>query len=179
MTLTEADAKLTKTGLGPEALCAQDQGRGDAASPGGHRAPATRTQALTSLLADPGVRRQIGSAWPLYVMLALDWRGSVTGTRDGIAGRMGGEIGRNVGNWVDGLVKAKIATVHRTGRRMTVALGGEHMEAARMPDAVTVVKEAAPAEATLDDRQRYILGLFDDAREMGCDAEIRIAVKAK
>ena len=92
---------------------------------------ATKSSALASLVADSEIRRLIGSAWPLYVMLVLDWGGTVNGTRDGIGKRMG-ESGRNVGNWMDALSKGEIVTVEKNGRRMTVTLAGDHMEAARM-----------------------------------------------
>lgn len=135
----------------------------------------TRCRAVAALLADPDVRRQVGSAWPLYLMLALEWDGSATGTRDEIGERMG-EEGRNVGNWMDVLVKSEIATVVKSGRRIAVRLAGTHMEAAGLPDVVTVAKEGVPCEPNLDDRQRGVLRLLEDARAVNGSVEIRIKV---
>ena len=138
----------------------------------------TRSRALASLLADPEARRGVGSAWPLYLALVLEWDGSASGTRDQIGERMG-EDGRNVGNWISALEQAGIVTVVRTGRRVKVALTGAHMDAARMPDAVTVGKEAEPAGPAPDDGRRDVLDLMDRARALGGEAEVRIVVRAK
>lgn len=130
------------------------------------------------MLADPELRRVIGSAWPLYLMLALQWGGTATGNRDEIGAKIG-EDGRNVANWVSALERAEVIKVERSGRKMTVSLVGEHMGAAQMPDAITVVGDARVSETVLDGRQRDILDLMAKARSMGGEAEVRIVVKAK
>jgi DNA-binding transcriptional ArsR family regulator len=131
---------------------------------------------LVALLAAPESRRAIGSAWPLYLALVLEWGGTVTGTRDEIAGRMG-EDGRNMGNWISALERAGIVTVERNGRRMRVRLGAGHMEAATAPETVTVVRDMPnPAR---DDGRRDVLDLMDRARALGGEAEVRIVVKAR
>jgi len=138
----------------------------------------TRCRALAALLAAPESRRAIGSAWPLYLMLALQWGGTATGNRDEIGEKMG-EDGRNVGNWISALEQAGIMTVVRAGRRMKIVLTGAHMNAARMPEAVTVAEGAGAPEPALDERQREMLDLMAKARSMGGEAEVRIVVKAK
>lgn len=137
----------------------------------------TRSLALAALLADPDLRRAVGVAWPLYLMLILDWSGEITGTRDEIGTKLG-EDGRNVGNWVGILAEAGVATVERIGRRMKVSLVGEHLEVARMPDAVTVVDVGTP-QPVLDGRSREVLDLMDRARALGGEAEVRITVRSK
>lgn len=138
----------------------------------------TRSRALAGLLADPDARRAIGSAWPLYMLLVLGWGGTATGTREEIGARMA-EDGRNVGNWVSTMERAGIATVERIGRRMSVALAGEHMHVARMGDAVAVAKDGAPAESARGPRQLELLELMDKAKSLGGEAEVRIVVKAQ
>lgn len=137
----------------------------------------TRSRMLATLMVDPEMRKRIGGAWPLYLMLMLEWDGLAAGTRDEIGGRMG-ESGRNVGNWVGSLEQAEIVGVERHGRRMTVKLVGQHMEIAQMPDKVTE-QDAKPAEPFLGERQKSILDLMDKATSMGGEAEVRIVVKAK
>lgn len=157
----------------PDALGYEDDPCGGA----GDESAATRSGALASLLADPELRRRIGSAWPLYMMLALEWQGEADGTREEIGARMG-ESGRNVGNWVGSLEQAEIVKVERNGRRMKVSLQGDHMAAARTPDAVTVADDDGSDEPVLDDRQRDVLDLMGRARELGGEAEVRIVVRA-
>ncbi len=138
----------------------------------------TRSRMLASLVADPEMRRRIGGAWPLYLMLILEWNGSAAGTRDEIGDRMG-EDGRNVANWVAALERAEVLKVERSGRKMTVSLVGEHMGVARMPDSITVAGDPGAPEPALDGRQRDILDLMEKARSMGGEAEVRIIVKSK
>lgn len=135
-------------------------------------------KALAALLVDPELRRGVGSAWPLYLMLVLQWGGTATGTREDLGARMT-EDGRNVGNWVAALERAGIVSVEKRGRRMTVALTGEHMAVARMDDGVAVAKAAAPAEPARGTRQLELLDLMDKAKSLGGEAEVRIVVRAK
>jgi DNA-binding transcriptional ArsR family regulator len=136
----------------------------------------TKTAALAEILRQPAMLKRIGPAWQLYFRLVLDGEGSAAGTRDEIGERLG-EDGRNVSNWVSSLHEAGIVTVEKTGRRMKVTLTGIHMDAARMPDAVTVVKESEPSSPAIDDRRRNVLELMDRARALGGEAEVRIVVK--
>ncbi len=112
------------------------------------------------------------------MMLALEWGGSATGTREEIGERMS-EDGRNVGNWITALERAGIVTVERTGRRMNVNLAGEHLEAARMPESVFAPIDAAPAIPARGARQLELLELMDKAKSLGGEAEVRIVVRAK
>jgi DNA-binding MarR family transcriptional regulator len=137
----------------------------------------TRCWALAALLADPGVRQQIGSAWPLYLMLAMKKEGTMTGTRDDIAGQLG-ESTRNVCNWISGLEKAGIVNMEKHGRRMTISLTGKHMEAARLSEYAPVITPVV-AEPIPDARQREILDLMAKATSLGGAAEIRITVKSQ
>lgn len=137
----------------------------------------TRCRAVAALLADPGVRQQIGSAWPLYLMLAMEWEGTVTGTRDDMARQLG-ESTRNVGNWINGLEQEGLVTVEKHGRRMTVNLTGKHMEAALMSDYAPVITPVA-LEPIPNARQREILDLMAKATFLGGEAEIRITVKSQ
>ena len=132
----------------------------------------TRASALAELLADPEVRKQVGAAWPLYVLMVAGWGGVAEGTRDEIGGRLG-EDGRNISNWVDRLVQAGIATVEKSSRRVEVKLAGEHMRVAKLPDAVTVVNEKQDDEPNLDERQRQLLGMIQAAEALGGTVEIR------
>jgi len=137
----------------------------------------TRASALAALVADPEVRKGVGAAWPLYVALVAGWGGEVAGTRDEIGERLG-EDGRNVGNWVERLAKAGIAAAARDRRRMKVELLGEHMEVARMPVTVTVADDEHEDEPKLDEKQRGVLSLVDDARAMGGKLRITVEVDA-
>ena len=130
------------------------------------------------MLADPELRRCVGSAWALYLMLVLDWGGTATGTRDEIGEKLG-EDGRNVGNWIIGLQDAGIVMVERTGRRLNIILKGAHMDVAQMPDAVTVVKDTETPHPVLDARRRGILELIDKAKALDGEAEVRITVRSR
>jgi len=133
----------------------------------------TRASALAELLGDPEIRKGIGAAWPLYMMLVLNQSGEVSGTRDEV-GAMLGEDGRNVGNWVDRLEAAGIATVAKDRRRMEVSLTGRHMEVALLPETVAVVGEKKDDRRELDERQERILRLVDDARAVGKRIELKV-----
>lgn len=134
----------------------------------------TKTGRLAELLADPEVRRRIGSGWPLYMMLALEWGGTASGTREGIGARMT-EDGRNVGNWVASLERAGIVNVEKHGRRMMVTLAGEHMAAARIADSVVVAKATEPAED--DPELARLVSMYRAAKAAG--AKLRLLTESE
>ena len=141
----------------------------------------TRSRALAALLADAEVRKAVGSAWPLYVMLVLGWEGTVSGTRDQI-GEMLDEPGRNVGNWVNALEEAGIVKVERVGRRMSVELTDEHMSVAMMPDGISDSGDDPEQDGIceeLSNPDRELLSLLDKARSMAGRIEIRMQLDAK
>ena len=138
------------------------------------RGDETRASALAVLLADPEVRKQVGAAWPLYVLMVAGWGGIAEGTRDEIGNRIR-ESGRNAGNWIDVLVNNGIAKKMKQGRRMKVELVGEHMRVAKLPDAVTVVNKERDDEPKLDEDQKRVLMVFDNVRAMG--GKIRITTE--
>ena len=136
----------------------------------------TRPAAVAALLADRELRQSIGGAWPLYAMLLLSWEGAVAGTRDEI-GTLLHEDGRNIGNWIKALVKAGIAEVEKSGRRMKIVLTDRHMRVALMPDIVTVIDNAGQQEEpVLSDHQQGVLRLMDQAKTVGGTVEIRVAI---
>ena len=112
----------------------------------------------------------------MYAMLLLSWEGAVAGTRDEI-GTLLHEDGRNIGNWIKALVKAGIAEVEKSGRRMKIVLTDRHMRVALMPDIVTVIDNAGQQEEpVLSDHQQGVLRLMDQAKTVGGTVEIRVAI---
>lgn len=136
--------------------------------------PCPRLEAVRDLVADATVCEAVGAAWRLWLRLLLIEGGSMTGTREELGQKLG-VSGRNVGNWVTALQNNGIVKVCKTGRKMKVELADQHMSVALMPDIVTV-DGGAKARPELDDHQRSVLRLMDDARAVGGKVEIRIAV---
>lgn len=114
----------------------------------------SKADLLARMMRDNRTLEQIGSAWTLYLRLALIEGGTMTGTYDEF-GLVMATSGKTIRNWVKNLEASGIVKSVSKGHRVSIELLGDHMAIAQAPNAIrqgesevkaTEIKPMSPME---------------------------------
>jgi len=95
----------------------------------------SKADLLARMMSDNKTLEQIGSAWTLYLRLALIEGGRMTGTYDDL-GQVMATSGKTIRNWVKSLEASGIVQSESKGHRVSIELLGDHMAIAQAPNSI-------------------------------------------
>lgn len=140
----------------------------------------SKSDLLTTMMRDNRTLEQIGSAWTLYLRLALIEGGKMTGTYDEF-GQALATSGKTIRNWVKNLEASGIVQSVSKGHRVSIELLGEHMAIAQAPNSIRPVEavDKATEVKPMSPMEIKALKFVHMATETGATLEFNLKMVGK
>ena len=140
----------------------------------------SKADLLAKMMSDNKTLEQIGSAWTLYLRLALIEGGKMTGTYDEF-GQALVISGKTIRNWVKNLEASGIVQSVSKGHRVSIELLGDHMAIAQAPNAISQGESEvkAPEVKPMSPMEIKALKFVHMATETGATLEFNLKVVGK
>ena len=140
----------------------------------------SKADLLARMMRDNKTLEQIGSAWTLYLRLALIEGGTMTGTYDEF-GQALATSGKTIRNWVKNLEASGIVKLVSKGHRVSIELLGDHMSIAQAPNAIRQVESEvkAPEVKPMSPMEIKALKFVHMATETGATLEFNLKMVGK